>query len=519
MPEASPAAEEIVGRSRIAVVSENPLEPSAVAEAVPPEGTGPDGTGPDGTGGDEERPPAGLDDLCRLNVCGPSRRVELAVPAHVPLIDLLPTMIGYVGRNLADAGLEHGGWVLQKLGEPPLSEELSITALGLHDGDTVHLRPRAGQLPPLDFDDLIDGIAVGIAGRPDRWRPQTSRRVLTGLLAVPLAAALGLLAGHPGLLACLLAVTAVFAFLALSAVVARLVEDPSAASIFGAAAIAYAAIAGAGLAVPSSARPLRAVPFLPWPVLLAAAVGVAVTSAVAGAAVGVRRPAFAAVTVAAALVAVASAAGARFGLGIVPVAGVTVALLLPLSGWIPALSFRLAGMHLDPLPTTPAELQADLDPLPGQQVLEQTRLTDRYQNALHAGLAVVAAACMIPLATARGLPPRLVVLDAALAMVLHARALAGARQRLAVLLPAVGGLGVLAVAYGLGLPASAWPVLFAGLLLTCGVLFAAARLLPGRRSLPHWGWAGDIFQSLSAMALIPLVLWLLGLFHYARVHG
>jgi len=491
----------------MAVVSENPTGG--------PDGAGPDGAvaeaaAPDGTAlgsgeGSEERPPAGVDDLCRLNVCGPTRRVELAVPAHVPLIDLLPAMIGHLGKNLADAGLEHGGWVLQKLGEPPLAEELSVGALGLHDGDTVYLRPRADQLPPLDFDDLIDGIAAGIGGRPDRWRPEMTRRVLTGLLAVPLAAALGLLAGHPGAYAGLLAAAATIVLLALSAVVSRLAKDPATAGVIGAAAIGYAAVAGIELAgLPAAAH--GGLPPLTWSVLLAA-VGAMLASAVAVAvAVGGRRPPAAAVTVAAAWVTAAAAVAAGFRLGIVPAAAITVALLLPFSGWIPSLSFRLAGMRMDPLPTTPDELQANLDPLPGQQVMDQTRLADRYQGALHAGLAVVAVACLIPLATARGLVPRLVTLDAAVAMLLHARVLASARLRLAVMLPAVGGLGILAVSYGLGLTAASWPALFGGLLVLSGALFAAARLLPGRKVLPHWGWAGDIAQTLTTLALIPLVL-------------
>ena len=104
------------------------------------------------------------------------------MPVHVPLIDLLPALLGHLGENLADTGLEHDGWVLQRLGDPPLREELSVAALGLRDGDVVHLRPRADQLPPLDFDDLIDGVAIGISGRSDRWRPEMSRRLLAGLL-------------------------------------------------------------------------------------------------------------------------------------------------------------------------------------------------------------------------------------------------------------------------------------------------------------------------------------------------
>jgi type VII secretion integral membrane protein EccD len=246
----------------------------------------------------------------------------------------------------------------------------------------------------------------------------------------------------------------------------------------------------------------------------------AVMAAAATVALGGRRPAFAAAIAATCLITVAAALGAGFRLGLAPVAGVALVLLLPFSGWIPVLSFRLAGMHLDPLPTTPDELQENLDPLPGKQVTEQTRLADRYQSALHWGLAVVAVLCLVPLATAHGWPARAVTLDAAAAMLLHARVLASARQRLAVILPAVGGLGVLGVAIGLSLrQGSTWAGLFGALLIAGCALLTAALTLPGRKLVPHWGWASDIFQSLTVVALIPLVLWLLNVFHDARVHG
>src|SRR5258708_19501564 len=47
-------------------------------------------------------PPGLVDDLCRLTICGPSRSVELAVPVPVPLIDLLPPLLGHLGYNLPD---------------------------------------------------------------------------------------------------------------------------------------------------------------------------------------------------------------------------------------------------------------------------------------------------------------------------------------------------------------------------------------------------------------------------------
>jgi type VII secretion integral membrane protein EccD len=563
-------AEAGAGRERIKRVSDNslehPTEPSvadlessgtdgmaAVAQALAPD----EGSGDSGS--DPERPPAGVDDLCRLNICGPTRSVELAIPVHVPLIDLLPAMVGHLGGNLADAGLEHGGWVLQRLGDPPLSEELSVAALGLHDGDTVHLRPRADQLPPLDFDDLIDGIAVGISGRSDRWRPETSKRLLTGLLALSLAAALALLAGRPSALADILAAATAVVLLVLAAVASRAFTDLSAAGVLAAGAIGYAAVAAAELillptlagrgtvlpglaghgAVPAaSARHRTGLPgpavhgtaphlagnavalALNWgmlrPALLAAGAAAVAMSVAATGALGRRQPVLAGTAVASVWITLAAGFAVAGRLTAAATGGITLAMLLPFSGWIPVLSFRLAGLRLDPLPTTPDELQVDLDPLPGQYLVERTRHADRYQNALYGGLAVVATGCLVLVGVAPGWPAHLVALDAATAMLLHARVLISARQRLALILPSTVGLAVLSVAVGLDASGKIWPGIFTGLVLAGGALFLAERASPGRKSLPHWGWAGDMLQSLTALALIPLVLWVLNLYHYAR---
>ena len=207
-----------------------------------------------GQAASEAAAPSGVvDDLCRLTICGPARSVELAVPVHVPLIDLLPALLGHLGENLADTGLDHEGWVLQRLGDPPLREELSVAALGLRDGDMVHLRPRSDQLPPLDFDDLIDGVAAGISGRPDRWRPEMSRRLLTGLLGGPLAVGLVLLAGHLSAMSDLLAAGLAAVILGLTAIASRAYADGPAAAVLGAATIAYAGLAGAELPLLSTA--------------------------------------------------------------------------------------------------------------------------------------------------------------------------------------------------------------------------------------------------------------------------
>ena len=410
---------------------------------------------------EQARQPVMTDDLCRLTVCGPGRSAELAVPVHVPLIDLLPALVGHLGDGLADAGLEHGGWVAQRLGGPPLREELSVAVLGLHDGDIVYLRPRAERLPPLDFDDLIDGIASGISARSDRWRPGMSRRLLAGLLAAPLAAGLALLAGHLGGLSDLLAAAMALALIGLTAASSRAFSDLLAADVLGASAIGYAGLAAAELPLlHGGSAGLGGLASL-RPIVLACGVAMAGAAMAVSWVRGGRHPALVATSAGSALVAVGGAFATFAKLDAAAVAGILVALTLAAGGWVPVLSFRLAKMRLDPTPSTPEDLQAELDPVPSQRVLEKTAMADRYMTGLYSGLGVIITGCLVVLSIANGWPARLVALDAIALMLLHARSLVSARHRLAVVIPAVGGAAVLVAVAGLRADAGAWPVVMA----------------------------------------------------------
>ncbi|MEV0478800.1 type VII secretion integral membrane protein EccD, partial [Streptomyces prunicolor] len=47
-------------------------------------------------------------------------------------------------------------------------------------------------------------------------------------------------------------------------------------------------------------------------------------------------------------------------------------------------------------------------------------------------------------------------------------------------------------------------------------LTVAVWTVPGRRMVPYWGRAAEILHSLLAIALLPLTLWLLGVFGTLR---
>jgi len=457
----------------------------------------------------------GSGEVCRLTVYGPKSRVELAVPAHVPLADLLPTFLGHLGQQLATTGLDHGGWVLQRLGEPPLDEDLGTAALGLYDGDLVYLRPRSDQMPPVDFDDLIDGVAAGIAERKDIWRPESTRRLAlaAGALALVLGSPLVPAIGSGALAAAVGGVAAVLLLLAGTAA-ARAYGDEQTAVLLGVAALPFAAVAG--LEVPAVDRSLPAPEMLAAPGLLAAGAFVAVAAVLVQLGTGRLRAGLTGATVGAVLTAVAGLLGTATGLDAPAVAAVLLPAVLLLGFLSPSIAAKLAGLRVQPLPASPAEFQQEIDPEPAGPLMARTARADAHITAVYMGLAVVCTGCLVVLALAAGRSSVLLVVAASVLVLLHSRELLGARQRVAMLAPGViGPLTLILVAYGQR-PGGFRLAVLLGLFVLGLAACAAARVLPGRRLLPHWGLAGDITHWVAAAAIVPLALSVTGTYALVR---
>jgi type VII secretion integral membrane protein EccD len=457
----------------------------------------------------------GSGEMCRLTICGPASRIELAVPAHVPVADLLPTFLEHLGPELATAGFSHDGWVLQRLGEPPLDEDLGIAALGLYDGDVLHLRPRADQLPPVDFDDLVDGVATSTAERPDRWRPETTRRLVLALVGVALATgtAVAPMSGT-GTFAALVAGAAGVILLLGAAAASRALGDRTAGIVLAAGAIGFTAVAG--LALPVGAHALSPGNLVSASGLLAAGAWTATAAAVARPAVGGVLAGLTATAFAAVLVGLG---GLLASLRLVNTAGAAAAVLaatLAVGVTVPLIAARFAGLRIPPLPTNADEFQQGIDPEPSRGVLDRTARAHEHIGWLYTGLGAVAGGCLIVLGTTPGISARVLAAAASLLLLLHGRDLLGVRARLAVLLPGVAGLAAVTVDLTLDQAAMVRPLVVAGLLVVAALLLSVARVLPGRRMLPHWGRIADLAHTGTAIAVIPLVVTVVGVYARAR---
>ncbi|MGW7365245.1 type VII secretion integral membrane protein EccD [Streptomyces sp. NPDC054841] len=457
-------------------------------------------------------------ELCRLTVRAPSVSVDLAVPADVPVADLLPTLLRFVGEEAEEAGLDHAGWVLQRLGDPPLDEETTLAGAGLADGAVLYLRPHTEALPEARLDDLVDGIAETAGRRLHNWSPGAARGLLVGTAVAAVVAALTLVIwpGVTGSGSSRAACAAVAGLLLLAGAgsASRAVGDRLSATALGLLVAPCLALAGwllpgGDLTGPDAARVAGAR-------LLAAGAAGAGGAVLALAATAVGAPALLATAVVSAAVAIAGTLMGYSDLD-VPAAAALVATFVALSaGAVAPFAFKLAGMRMPALPSSASQLQEGIEPYAGGEVAERTELAGRWVTALFAATGTVAAAALVVLAEHPDLPEVLTSLTLSLLLLLHCRGLVHIGQRLTLAVPGICGLLLLARAWAVDNHSGGRVVVFAVLLAAAAASVIASWTVPGRRVLPYWGRAAELAHTGFAVALLPLSLWVAGLFGWLR---
>jgi type VII secretion integral membrane protein EccD len=455
-------------------------------------------------------------ELCRVTIVGPERRVDISLPAHVPFAQLWPAILHYSGDNLADAGLAHGGWVLQRLDEAPFDGGITPAQATLRDGEMLYLRPTLSQLPELAFDDVADVVATGVNDRPDRWRVEWTRNFGLGVAATAAAtaAAIVLLSGPSWILPAVAA--GVLGLLALIAAVAisRAAGDGRAGMVLGFCAVPHAFLAG----MLAPARDTALTDLGAVHVLSGFAVVVLVaTLAAVGVADGL--PVFLGAAFAALMGTIGAAVALIFdGVSASGVAAVTVTVTSGLMPLTPTIAFRLARVTLPPVPQRAEDLRRDTLMVDGQQVLRRTALADRFVTGMVLGLGLVGFIAQIPLAFSDGWLGPAMSATVAVALLLRSRIFRGRTQRLALMVPGIAGLGVLALASSLDAGQSViLMAVLAPLLALTAIVVGVSLWLPDHRPSPFWARAADIIDVLVVLSLVPLALGEVGLFSY--VHG
>ncbi|MFE6894450.1 type VII secretion integral membrane protein EccD [Streptomyces sp. NPDC057694] len=455
--------------------------------------------------------------VCRVRIRAPEKILDLTLPSDIPLADLLPVVVGQAGEQLEEEGLEHGGWVLQRIGGEPLDPEGTPDTHDLRDGESLLLRPAYEALPAVRFDNLVDAVSATVRELPHPWTPGAARWTLRMMtVAALLACAVVLLL--PGDTASRVALASGAALLALAGAgaAARVLDDPPGGVLLGLTSCLLLGLTGVlltGAGDPGSdpaSHTRTGAQLLAGSALAGVGAALALT-VVAG---------YAVVFAAAAVLCVAGVVGGTLMIALdVPfsaAAGGVAVVVVVFGSFVPRLSFSLSGLRLPPLPTTPEQLQEGIEPYPGEEIAARAAATDRWMTGFSVSAGAVCALCMAGLAR-RPEPPQLVTCALlALLLALHSRSLGTSWQRLALAVPALLGPLLAAVELAASRDAGNRLAVSAALLSAAAGLAIASWTVPGRRLLPHWGRAGDLLQSVTAFALLPAALWCLDVYQTLR---
>ncbi|MEV8509511.1 type VII secretion integral membrane protein EccD [Actinoplanes sp. NPDC051475] len=466
--------------------------------------------------------------LARVTISAPSRRVDVALPEHVPLAELLPEVLRHAGEGLADDGEKHGGWVLRRTDGVALATAQGLFPQGVRDGEVLHLVPAREEWPELEYDDVVEAIAEGARRRGAVWGAASTRTATLAAAAVLLSlGVLAVLMAGPEWGGAAFVGLGVGVLLSLAGVTAsRAYGDARAGAALGGLALPYAFAGGAVLVSQGTADRAGVFPLLPWlggPELLAGSVALLLLAALGGVGVSASLRVFTAGVTAGLLGAVTalvglltSAAGA---------AAVLMSILVCGIGALPLLAIRFGKMPTPPvtLPSgaeaeqgftgaRPAGLDAARELPDRKRVFAAVSRTEELLTGMLIGHAVLAAGAFVVLASSGGTAARILMGLAVAALLLRSRLFVTLRQRVPLISAGLFGAFALGVdlLWGSG-DAMLLAVSVAGVLLAMATV-AAGATWSRRAPSPYLGRAADLLDGLAVVAVIPVACSVVGLY-------
>jgi type VII secretion integral membrane protein EccD len=452
--------------------------------------------------------------LVRVTISAPRRRVDIALPENVVVAEMLPVLLRHSGEELADEGVDHGGWLLRRSDGTSLIAAKTLGSHRVRDGEVLHLVPGWQEWPELDYDDLVDAIASGSRRRHRTWSAANTRQA--GMVIGGLAVAAGLVAVFRSTphweVAGRWAIGQAAILLVAAVVLARLLGDRGAGTVVGLLALPYAFIGGGLLTTHTAA----------WPGLGAPQVEVACAMVAVAALLG-----YLVIGDHGTLFVAALAAGLLGALGawltaterVWPERSAAIVLCVSLL-FMPAfnsIAIWLARMPIPMLPRSPTDLLRDAPQPPRPAVYAAVARADGILTGLLVGTSVVAAVADVVLIRSDGSAARWLVVVAGAAYWLRARPYVIVRQRLPLLFAGlVSGLSML-----LG-PAMTDPdrrLSFAGPLLVGlgGVAIVLGLAYSQHAPGPYLRRYVEVVELLLLLAVLPIAAAVLGL--YGRLHG
>ncbi|MFD2422301.1 type VII secretion integral membrane protein EccD [Amycolatopsis pigmentata] len=449
-----------------------------------------------------------------MTVVAPRTRIDVALPADVPVADLMPMLLEMARETTPDGGARHGGWALAKLGDSPLDPSRTLASLGVVDGDLLQLRRRNENPPPPLYDDVVDAIADA---DPDSFRPwtkETAQRIghIAGGLALIVAAfalfMAGPLFGGSGLAVALTAGVATIACVAVGATLAKGYQAEATGVVIAAAGgLPFAFVAGFS-GVPGLTIRANLLLGSGLVVIVAAAaimiMGVGITTFIAAATAGV-------IGVLAFTVATLIAHPAP------GIAAGTAAVSLAAISFLPRATIWLAKLPLPHVPGTAEELKED-DAFPDYTAIEhRTAVAHNYMTGLLIGCGGATAVAAIVTATSPSAFGIITAVVATLVLLLRARSYANGAQAVALLTTGmVSAAGILLSWLFSQHPMGRLLWVFGVLVLVAAGGLVVGVVFPNQRFSPPLRRSVEIFEAVCIATVLPLALAVMDLYTTLR---
>ncbi len=452
--------------------------------------------------------------LLRVTVVAGRRRIDLALPENVAVAEMLPMLLQHGGEDLADDGVEHGGWLLRRADGMALTSSKTLGSHRIRDGEILHLVPGRQAWPELDYDDLVDAIATGSRRRNRSWTTTCTRRfgLTAGALAIALAMVAVFRSGPDWTVASRWALGQAGILILAAIVLARSIGDSVAGTLVGLLALPYAFVGG-GLLMADSAS----VPAVTAPQLEIACAMLLFAGLLAYLGVGDDGASFVGAIAAGLLGVVGCWLTASEGMAPARAAAILLSICLLASPMFSTLAMWLGRLPMPTLPRSPADLLRDDPQPPRPAVYAAVARADGIFAGLLFGACAVSAVCTVILVAQGNHYARWLVVLAAAGFALRSRLYPIIRQRLPFLVTVLVAIGALLLGPGMANRHARLSATGPGLL-ALGALAILIGLAYSRRSPgPYLRRYVEIVEVLVILAVLPLACAVLGL--YGRLRG
>jgi len=444
--------------------------------------------------------PTSTSGLVRVTVASGARRVDLVLPGSVPVAELVPELARSVG--VLDAMTVYGGYRLVAQDGRELAGDAGLTMQGIEDGGLLTIAAGVDDTPPRVYDDVVEAMTDVVERDLKPWEPASGRR--TALAAAGLLMALGAVALfiQDSSFAAVGAVVVALALVTGAIVLSRAQHEPEAAVAVAWMGAGYGAVAGFMLA------PQGMVFGLPMACAGAGALLAGLISLVGlgeGRTLAIPPVVVGAIFLATGLV----METATFDPAVVLTS--TLALVVMVGSVFPWLALGVTGTTVDQLFAV-EDITTDPQDIDPARVGADARVAHEILVAV-SGTVGLLLVLIAPLAVSLGVAGTLLAVVASLVVMLRTRQYRTGSEVLVGLVSGIAGLVSVAVAM-LWLHPDWRPTAAVALAVTGAVLLAVT-LLPSTPSVRR-GRFGDLAESVSLLALLPLLVVATGVFSAIR---